>query len=254
MQLVQQVKDLVREVVSRLGYQIIKGGPPLQATHDSPYGAVIPGATYSPWAADQPFVETFAAVEQDTMVDIYRCYELWALVDQTRKLAGALLEVGAWRGGSGALIATRAKLSDIDEPVFLCDTFRGIVKASPWDSFYRGGEHSDASRDQLERLVHGRLRLDNVTILDGIFPEETGAQIQHHRFRFCHIDVDVYESANHVMKWLWERLVVGGIVVYDDYGFPRTNGITKHVDEQRGLSDRLMIHNLNGHAILIKLR
>jgi O-methyltransferase len=45
---------------------------------------------------------------------------------------------------------------------------------------------------------------------------------------------------------------VGGLVVYDDYGFPRCDGITRHVDEQRTLADRVVIHNLNGHAVVLK--
>jgi O-methyltransferase len=45
---------------------------------------------------------------------------------------------------------------------------------------------------------------------------------------------------------------VGGVVVYDDYGFLRCDGITRHVDEQRGRPDRRVIHNLNGHAVVVK--
>jgi O-methyltransferase len=41
-------------------------------------------------------------------------------------------------------------------------------------------------------------------------------------------------------------------VVFDDYGFPATPGIAQFVDEQRGLPDRLVVHNLNGHAIVVK--
>jgi O-methyltransferase len=34
-----------------------------------------------------------------------------------------------------------------------------------------------------------------VTILAGVFPNDTGSLIEGRKFRFCHIDVDVYESA-----------------------------------------------------------
>ena len=47
--------------------------------------------------------------------------------------------------------------------------------------------------------------------------------------------------------------MIGGIVVYDDYGFKGCDGITTHVNEQIQLQDRFVIHNLNGHAIIIKL-
>jgi len=47
-------------------------------------------------------------------------------------------------------------------------------------------------------------------------------------------------------------MVPGGIIVYDDYGFSSCAGITKYVNEQVMCKDRVVIHNLNGHAIVIK--
>lgn len=46
----------------------------------------------------------------------------------------------------------------------------------------------------------------------------------------------------------------GGMVIYDDYGFEPCVGVTRYVNEQRELDDRMVIHNLNGHAIVYKLR
>ncbi len=58
--------------------------------------------------------------------------------------------------------------------------------------------------------------------------------------------------AKHIIGWIWEKLLPGGIIVYDDYGFESCPGITKHVEEQILLEDRIILHNLNGHAIIIK--
>jgi O-methyltransferase len=44
----------------------------------------------------------------------------------------------------------------------------------------------------------------------------------------------------------------GAVAVFDDYGFPACPGVTRFVDEQRGKADRLVLHNLNGHGIVIK--
>jgi O-methyltransferase len=74
------------------------------------------------------------------------------------------------------------------------------------------------------------------------------------QFRLCHVDVDVYESAKAIAEWIWPRLVMGGIIVYDDYGFHDCTGITRFVNEERLKSDRVVIHNLNGHALVIKIR
>lgn len=44
----------------------------------------------------------------------------------------------------------------------------------------------------------------------------------------------------------------GGTVVFDDYGFPAGPGVTRLLDKQRMRDDRLVLHNLNGHGILVK--
>jgi O-methyltransferase len=219
-----------------------------------PYEYIHPLARYAPWNADPIFLATYAQIADATFVDMYRCYELWTLVEQTAKLSGKLIQIGVWRGGTGALIARKVSLCGIDETVYLCDTFTGIVKAGPNDPVFRNGDLATTSLHQVEQLVHGRMQLENVIILPGIFPDQTAAMLADQQFRFCHIDVDVYQSAKEIGEWIWSRMVVGGIVIYDDYGFKGCAGVTAWVEEQRARADRLLIHNLNGHAIVVKLR
>jgi O-methyltransferase len=90
--------------------------------------------------------------------------------------------------------------------------------------------------------------------LEGTFPDDTAHLIQENTFRFCHIDVDVYQSAKEISDWIWEKMSIGGVIVYDDYGFPSCDGITKFVEEQHQNPDRIILHNLNGHAVVIKIR
>lgn len=174
------------------------------------------------------------------------------LVAQTAKLDGGILEVGVWRGGTGALMARRARSAGSSDSIYLCDTFKGVVKTGSHDPCYYDGKHSDTSQEVVEDLLR-RVGISDVQILAGVFPDETAHLIEPDaRFRLCHIDVDVYQSARDIMAWVWDRMVPGGIVVYDDYGFASCGGITKYVNEQMAERDRLVLHNLNGHAIVIK--
>jgi O-methyltransferase len=219
------------------------------------YGDIYPVANYTPWTADEPFQRIYKAVSSATQVDVARCYELWTLLPQTGHLPGAVLEVGVWRGGTGALLAERARMSagssGTHSTVYLADTFRGVVKAGPKDDYYKGGEHADASREMVESLL-GRFNLDNWRLLEGIFPDETAEYVTDDMIRFCHIDVDVYQSAKDTLDWVWPRLPVGGIVVYDDYGFYGCEGVTALGNEDLAKRDRVMMHNLNGHGVLVK--
>ena len=207
---------------NRSGFEIHR----LRKTKERDYAAVHTYATYSPWNKDDLFQTVFASIKHFSMVDEYRCFELWKLIEQVAKLdSGSIIEIGVWRGGTGGLIATQAKNCGIKDKVFLCDTFKGVVKAGERDSQYKGGEHADTSRQAVEELIRNRMNLDNVEILEGIFPDQTAHRLDGMRFRFCHIDVDVYQSAKDIVDWIWEKMVPGGITVYDDYGFLAPTGL-----------------------------
>jgi O-methyltransferase len=246
-----KVPGLIREpilaVLKRLGYQVTK------LNNTDLYGPILPGAGYSPWNVDMQFQAAMSEIKGYTLVDDYRCYELWTLVNELRHVPGGIIEVGVWRGGTGALIGRRAQLAGIDDPICLCDTFSGVVKAGSEDPVYVGGEHSDTSESVVRDLL-SRMQVGNTRILRGIFPDETAMALEDAKFRLCHIDVDVYQSAKDVADWVWPRLSVGGVIVYDDYGIAPTAGVTRFVNEQQGLPDRITIYNLNGHAITIKTR
>lgn len=219
------------------------------------HAPLVSHATYSPWLDDLEFQAIWNVVASHSLVDVYRMYLLWTTADQVCRnptLAGDVLEVGTWRGGSGCLIAARCALLNPQVQVFLADTFAGVAKSSTRDTLYQGGEHSDTSPVIVGDLV-GRLSLTNISVLQGVFPEETGQPIADRSFRLCHIDVDTYQSGREVFEWVWPRLVAGGVVVFDDFGFWGCEGITRLVHELAPGADRLLIHNLSGQAIFVKI-
>jgi len=221
------------------------------------YGFSFPSANYTPWQGDAAFMDIYKQIQQHTLVDIYRCYELWQLVQKVHTLdpAAAILEVGVWRGGTAGIMARQLAAQNSNATIYLADTFTGVAKAGVNDSFYTGGEHSDTSAQIAEDVLKDKSRYLHYRILKGIFPEDTAEQVPvTEKFGLCHIDVDVYDSAKDILEWVWGKLIPGGVVVFDDYGFHTCTGVTKLVDGYRHHPDRQVIHNLNGHAIMIKLK
>ncbi len=215
------------------------------------FSKVKPFANYEPWKLDTEFLTLYRSLRGFTLVDIYRCYELWTLINEVKQLDGDIIEVGVWRGGTGTLIAKKASLLGLKSTVYLCDTFSGVVKAGDKDTDYTGGEHSDTSSDLVKKLLE-KNGIKNTEVVTGIFPDDNRELFKNKKFRFCHIDVDVYQSAKDVFNYVFPGMPVGAMVVFDDYGFKACYGVTKFVDENRGLADRIVIHNLNGHAIIVK--
>jgi len=253
------LKNFIEGVFSKTGFHITKWpkfkGSTKFSIEEFQYNAVKPNANYSPWQGDLDFQRIYSRIKGNTLVDIYRCYELWELVEAVNKLdkTASLIEIGVWRGGTSGIIATKLSMLGSRSAFYVADTFTGVAKASDKDKFYNGGEHADTNQEIVETLLKGIY--DKYKILKGIFPEDTAHLIPAgEKFGLCHIDVDVYESSKDIVGWIWDKLIPGGVIVFDDYGFHSCNGVTRYVNEQKKLADRMVIHNLNGHAIMIKIK
>ncbi|NKB25536.1 MAG: hypothetical protein GKR87_14390 [Kiritimatiellae bacterium] len=100
--IIKKSRRLIRDLAYKMGYEIT----PKVLTDGNDYHEIKPTSTYSPWYKDKLFIETYEKIKPYTLVDVYRYYELWSLVQQSSKLSGGIIEIGVFRGGSGALIAT----------------------------------------------------------------------------------------------------------------------------------------------------
>lgn len=218
-----------------------------------PHSIIYPRANYSPWINDDKFQSIFNIAKEYSLVDEYRMYELYQLSAQASLLNGDFIEVGVWRGGSSAVIQSVLVNSNFIDKFYIADTWQGVVKAGSMnDTRYVGGEHSDADLADVHNL-YDSLDLPKPEILVGIFPDDhPNVDIQ--RIAFLHSDVDAYQSTKDLIEWSLPKLVSRAIIVFDDYGFRGCEGVTKYVNEfYKQHSEKFtFIHNINGHAILIK--
>ncbi|MBK8089176.1 MAG: class I SAM-dependent methyltransferase [Chitinophagaceae bacterium] len=249
------MKKLIINLLSKAGYQVINKSKINFSVNDYQYEVILPYANYAPWLKDTEFQTIYKKIKDHTLVDMYRCYELWQLTEEIHSIdpSAGFLEVGVWKGGTAGVLGKKLALLNSGVPLYLADTFTGIVKASEKDEFYNGGEHADTTFETVDTLMKGIY--SNYKILTGIFPNDTAHQIKpDEKFGLCHIDVDVYQSAKDIVEWIWDRLIIGGMIVFDDYGFHTTTGVTTYVNEQKNMSDRAIIYNLNGHAVIVKIK
>lgn len=178
----------------------------------------------------------------------YRMRQLWTAVRQVGKLpAGDILEVGTYKGGSALLLQRAIEHFEVPCSLIACDTFKGLVKASPVHDVWKSGEmvYSD------EAAV--RAVLPKALILAGIFPNDTGHYIADRTFRLVHIDVDIYQSAKDIWDWVWPRLVPGGVIMFDDCEIPDTPGITRLITELESTPGTFWTRNHMGQALCVKL-
>ena len=83
----RSVQNAMRWAINKIGTVIYR----ISKDHE----IVIPSATYAPWSKDKSFLQIFKVIENFTLVDKYRCFELWKLVEQCKKLEdGSIIEIG----------------------------------------------------------------------------------------------------------------------------------------------------------------
>lgn len=184
-------------------------------------------------------------------MDEFRKAQLWHLVSESAKLSdGDILEVGCGNGGSSLVIATSARVAGIENPIYLYDTFNGLVKADADIDVLKNGDMSGTDPEAVSKLM-GDNGLDDVSVIIGVFPE-TWPFPQDMQFRFAHLDVDTYRSMKEAFEWVWPRLVSGGIIVVDDHGRDDCPGVTRFVEESLSMADAFWFLHGAGQAIVVK--
>lgn len=202
----------------------------------------------SPWITDQEFSDLYNSIRNNTLVDRTRCYSIYRLIEQITSVPGDILEVGTWRGGTAGIFTKKAP----EKTVYLADTFEGVVKSSDWEH-YEDKAHSDTSEELVVNFLKSDLKVSNFKILRGIFPEDTGKDIENNQFAMVYLDLDVYLSTKDAFNYVWDKVSKNGIVVFDDYGMiSACSGISKFVDEIKDDDDKIFVQNLNGQAYIIK--
>jgi O-methyltransferase len=161
----------------------------------------------------------------ESLIDAYKLDCLVALLESTDKLDGDIVEVGVYKGGSARAIVDNAGQSK----VFLFDTFTGMPNHDPTlDGKWGVGSFSDTSAAAVVDMFAGDKR---VSVYPGVFPAETGHVLAGRRLRFVHLDVDNYESYAACLDFLYEQVISGGLLVFDDYGEDCCPGAKAAVDE-----------------------
>ncbi len=176
------------------------------------------------WDTDARFIQIMEQITY-SLVDRVRCYMLYQFALQAARLGGDVAEVGVYRGGTARLLAVA--LEGSGQTIHLFDTFEGMPSTDPGRDAHRKGDFSDTSLESVKRNLEG---CRNVAFYPGIFPA-TSSPVADLRFSLAHIDVDIYRSVIDCCEFFLPRMIQGGVIVFDDYGFESCPGAKEAVDE-----------------------
>jgi len=169
-------------------------------------------------------------VVDNTMLSRMKLYYLYKFFRQSLGIPGDVFEAGSGSGGSSRLMLNSLLEAKVPKQMWLLDTFEGYQKvdAEKDGAHVKVNQCRCESKEYVERL----LRNDSVLVhvIKGLIPG-TLAQVKADKICFAHIDVNLHEPTFAATNFVLERMSPGGIVVFDDYGWPATYGARQAIDE-----------------------
>jgi O-methyltransferase len=159
-----------------------------------------------------------------TLIQGAKANSLERIARSVAHVDGDAAECGVYQGGSLNLISYALP----EKIVYGFDTFTGLPEES-WspDEVHQVGDFSDTSVLNVLSDVSHR---PNVWLRVGVFPE-SAADLVHNKFAFVHIDFDFYLSTLDAINWFVPRMSKGGVMLFDDYRWPRCPGVQKAIME-----------------------
>jgi len=160
--------------------------------------------------------------EGKTLQNIWELYNLFKGVLQTAKVAGDIVELGVYKGGSAKLICEIKG----DRVFHLFDTFEGMPQSGESDTI-KEGAFSDVTIEEVKEYLSG---YKNVFLYKGLSPE-TAEAIKNRKISFLHLDVDLYKSTLDALQFFYPLMSSGGIIISHDYNSKSCPGVRKAFDE-----------------------
>ncbi|NJK33736.1 MAG: macrocin O-methyltransferase [Oscillatoriales cyanobacterium SM2_2_1] len=214
------IKREIKKIFNVLGYDLVKRNPPVASRHQFPHDF------------EPSYSKIISHVSDKTMTSPERLYGLLMAtkyVSQS-KLDGAIVECGTWKGGSMMATALMLRqLGDVKRDIYLFDTYEGMSPPTEKDRSFLDVSAEDYIADDMEvyiapiEEVRSNLESTNypkekLHFIKGKV-EDTIPEHAPEKIALLRLDTDWYESTKHELEHLFCRLVYGGVLIIDDYGF-----------------------------------
>lgn len=149
----------------------------------------------------------------------WRIFVLCWAAEHAMNLNGDFADCGVFSGFCTRAVIDFTEFHKSSKKYFLLDTFYGLdPKFSSLDELHRNNKQGYKEKDMYEE-VKETFSPFNVKIIRGAIPE-TLVEVDSPNFAFVHIDMNSEYPEVKALEFFWERLVKGGIIILDDYGYP----------------------------------
>lgn len=178
---------------------------------------------------DELFTAINRVAKPLTLTSIERQYALYEAVRYVSlsKITGDIVECGVWKGGSMLIAAhTLAGLGDTDRTLWLYDTFEGMtppgaadvpVAGIGADHFYKAPKLRAGVNEAKATMALSGYPEDRIDYIVGDVRDSLQV-MRPKSIALLRLDTDWYDSTKVELEALYDLVVPGGVVLFDDYG------------------------------------
>ena len=216
--------------------------------------------------SDQAFNNAFKAIRGSHQYDQYsspntiswRLHTLVWAAKSCSMLEGDFVECGTFKGDMAWFITQLVDLNKANKQFYLYDTFNGFSEKYTTDEDYPDSPGFIAYANQFYKdpslypYVHDRFKdQNNVHVIKGTVPDML-LQNSPEKIAFMHIDLNSPAAEIGTLELLFPRLVSGGMVVFDDYGWKVFYKQKDAEDEFMNKRDYTILELPTGQGLVVK--
>jgi len=205
------------------------------------------------WLTDAEFLSHWRLFKERNGERIHeRRFHLYYLAKSIKHLTGDTVECGVLHGASSFLIMRATTTDNRTHHIF--DSFQGLSNPGSLDKVTNkhAFEWKEGDLQVNENIVKQNLAgFGQFETYKGWIPTRFD-EIKDRKFSFVHIDVDLYDPTHDSLSFFYDKMVPGGIIVCDDYGFETCPGAYKACNDFIADKSEEIIHLTGGQGVIIK--
>jgi hypothetical protein len=182
---------------------------------------------------DPKFAAAFNAIKGSHSYDAYdapdtiawRLHTLVWAAQSVAMLPGDFVECGVFKGDMSWVVTEMLDFGKLAKQFYLYDTYAGFSEkySSPEDfpgnpGFYDAANQVYSTGSLYEVVKAKFAKLPNVRIVKGVVPD-VFAEALPERIAYLHIDLNSARAEIGALEVLFDRVLPGGMIIFDDYGW-----------------------------------
>ena len=196
---------------------------------------------------DRKFMDAFQK-HTETIVEksvIWRTYILAWAAKRAMKLPGDFVECGCYKGVSARMICDYIDFAESDKTFFLYDIF----EHSETMEHHSMPEHSVTLVEEVRQRFED---FPNVRITQGAVPDSLDILEPEGDIAFLHIDMNNAEAEVGALERLFDKVVPGAVIIFDDYGWRAYRDQKMGEDEFLARHDMQILELPTGQGLALK--